>query len=139
MVLVIAGSPVVRATPLSFPLPGAPVGRIAGAATGQAGCDSVMTAMLKFPTKSNGIYGFCEKLAVDFLVKQGLCVGMEDDTAELIARLCTRIGMIMEDASVIALTIGSMDEADRSNAIARLGKDSARIDQLIDAVRALAS
>ncbi|MCB2060953.1 MAG: hypothetical protein KDE21_10630 [Novosphingobium sp.] len=98
-----------------------------------------MTAMLKFPTKSNGIYGFCEKLAVDFLVKQGLCVGMEDDTAELIARLCTRIGMIMEDASVIALTIGSMDEADRSNAIARLGKDSARIDQLIDAVRALAS
>ena len=47
--------------------------------------------------------------------------------------------MVMEDASVIALTIGSMDQADRSEAIARLEKDAGRIDQLIGAARALAS
>ena len=64
---------------------------------------------------------------------------MDEDTAELASRLCTRIGMIMEDASVVALTIGSMEEAERSDAIARLEKDARRIDKLIGAVRALAS
>ena len=64
---------------------------------------------------------------------------MDEDTAELVSRLCTRIGMIMEDASVVALTIGSMEEAERSDAIARLEKDARRIDKLIGAVRALAS
>ncbi|MEZ5736766.1 MAG: hypothetical protein R3E09_13400 [Novosphingobium sp.] len=64
---------------------------------------------------------------------------MDKDTAELVSRLCTRIGMIMEDASVVALTIGSMEEAERSDAIARLEKDARRIDKLIGAVRALAS
>ncbi|MCB2059315.1 MAG: hypothetical protein R3E09_07525 [Novosphingobium sp.] len=64
---------------------------------------------------------------------------MDEDTAELVSRLCTRIGMIMEDASFVALTIGSVDEADRSEAIARLEMDARRIDQLIGAVRVLAS
>jgi len=30
---------------------------------------------------------------------------MDDDTRELIAMLCTRIGMIMEDASIAALSM----------------------------------
>ncbi|MCB2073060.1 MAG: hypothetical protein H6917_00915 [Novosphingobium sp.] len=64
---------------------------------------------------------------------------MDEDTAELASRLCTRIGMIMEDASVVALTIGSLDEADRPDAIARLENDARCIDQLIGAVHALAS
>jgi len=45
---------------------------------------------------------------------------MDDDTADLIAQLCTRIGMTMEDASVDALTLRSMDTAERALAIARL-------------------
>ena len=78
-------------------------------------------------------------MAVDLLGKPSLVHGMDEDTAELVSRLCTRIGMVMEDASVIALTIGSVDEADRSEAIARLEMDARRIDQLIGAVRVLAS
>lgn len=31
---------------------------------------------------------------------------MDENTAELVARLCTRTGMIIEDASANALTIG---------------------------------
>ena len=64
---------------------------------------------------------------------------MDEDTAELASRLCTRIGMIMEDASVVAVTIGSMDEAERFDAIVRLERDARRIDLLIGAVRALTS
>jgi hypothetical protein len=33
---------------------------------------------------------------------------MDEDAHELVAQLCTRIGMIMEDASVEALTAGSL-------------------------------
>jgi hypothetical protein len=36
-----------------------------------------------------------------------------DDDAELIDALCTRIGMIMEDASVVALSRGRGDRDDR--------------------------
>lgn len=35
----------------------------------------------------------------------GLCIDMDEDTLDLISKLCTRAGMIMEDASVDALTI----------------------------------
>ena len=78
-------------------------------------------------------------MAVDLLGKPSLVHGMDEDTAELISRLCTRIGMIMEDASVVALIFGSVDEVDRTDVIARLEMNARRIDQLIGAVRALAS
>lgn len=45
---------------------------------------------------------------------------MDDETQELITLLCTRIGMIMEDASVVALTIGSRDHDACLAAIAEL-------------------
>ena len=62
---------------------------------------------------------------------------MDEDTADLVVQLCTRIGMTMEDASVDALTIGAMDAAERADAIARLEAASCRISRLMGAVTAL--
>ncbi len=49
---------------------------------------------------------------------------MDDETKDLIARLCTRAGMLMEDASADALTIGFQLEADIAS----------KLDVLIDAI-----
>jgi hypothetical protein len=48
------------------------------------------------------------KLAVDFPPGTRLRAGMDDDTPDLIALLCTQAGMTMEDASVVALTVTGM-------------------------------
>jgi hypothetical protein len=39
----------------------------------------------------------------------GVVSTMDDDTLDLIVLLCTRVGIIMEDMSVIALTIRALD------------------------------
>lgn len=57
---------------------------------------------------------------------------------ELIALLCTQIGMIMEDACPVALTIGSMTPTARKKAIARLHADIRILERLIAAVIAIA-
>jgi hypothetical protein len=62
---------------------------------------------------------------------------MDDDTAELTTRLCTRIGMIMEDVSVIALTIGAASEVDRADALAQLDEAARRISDLVRTARAV--
>lgn len=64
---------------------------------------------------------------------------MDDDTAELTARLCTRIGMIMEDASIIALTIGALDEEERLETLAQLDAAARCIRDLVRAARAIQS
>jgi hypothetical protein len=64
---------------------------------------------------------------------------MDDDTRALIAQLYTRIGMIMEDACVVALTIGARNEEERRATIADLVTASARISALIGAIQALDS
>jgi hypothetical protein len=48
-----------------------------------------------------------------------------------------RVGMIMEDASAIALTVGSADATDRSAALQQLRDDSERINALVRAALAL--
>lgn len=63
---------------------------------------------------------------------------MDDDTDELIAQICTRIGMIMEDASVVALTAGGLAGEERDAAIAVLANAAERITALVGAVKALA-
>lgn len=60
------------------------------------------------------------KLHMDFVCEERLRAAMDEDNLELTARLCTRIGIIMEDASVIALTIGAASEGDRTGALAQL-------------------
>ena len=62
---------------------------------------------------------------------------MDEDTLELTASLCTRIGMIMEDASVIALTLAAASEADRMEALAQLDAAAGRISDLVRVVWAV--
>ena len=62
---------------------------------------------------------------------------MEDDNAELISLLCTRIGTIMEDASVIALTLGSQEPEIRKAYFAEVKRASAAIAAFVAAGEAL--
>jgi hypothetical protein len=60
-----------------------------------------------------------------------------DDTEELVVLLCTHIGMIMEDASVVALTIGGMSSSEKSIALGKLGQATATAERLMQAVHAV--
>ena len=62
---------------------------------------------------------------------------MDEDTSELIAQLCARIGMIMEDASVVALTVGALAGVERDNAIVVLADAAERISALVAAAKVL--
>ena len=78
-----------------------------------------------------------KKLGLDFLAWYERGVSMDDDTDDLIAQLCTRIGMIMEDASVTALTVSGKNPSDRPAAIDDLEGAARRINALAAVVRAL--
>ena len=58
-----------------------------------------------------------EKLRLDFGGRSGRGREMDDDNSDLIAQLCTRIGMTMEDASVVALTVAGMHRDERRAAL----------------------
>jgi hypothetical protein len=90
--------------------------------------------MLRSNAKSNG--SLAQKLRVDFRRVGGRSVDM-DDTDELIIRLCTQVGMIMEDSSILALTLGAVSRSEWTDAIADLGVASGTIERLIEAARAL--
>ena len=64
---------------------------------------------------------------------------MDEHTNELIAQLCTRIGMIMEDASVMALTVGGLTVKERDDAIGLLAAAAERISALVASVKVLAA
>ncbi len=64
-------------------------------------------------------------------------VGMDEARLDLIAQLCTRVGTIMEDASVVALMVGGGEEGDLHDALDHLERASARITGLLSATRAL--
>ncbi len=67
----------------------------------------------------------------------GVVPVMDDDTAELITRICTRIGMIMEDASLSALTLGAMERTPIPYALAELELVTVRNSALIAAAKAV--
>ena len=79
-----------------------------------------------------------EKLDMDFLAVSGRYLPMDEDNAELIDLLCTRIGSIMEDASVIALTLGRLPAEERRARIEDLQHASARIAAMTAALGSLA-
>jgi hypothetical protein len=60
-----------------------------------------------------------------------------DETDELIIRLCTQVGMVMEDASIVALTLRGLSVAERTNAIADLCIAGETIECLTEAARVL--
>jgi len=62
---------------------------------------------------------------------------MDDDTSDLVVQLCTRIGMIMEDASPVALTVVGMEPAERKAALATLERAIGQLGALIAVVKSL--
>jgi len=62
---------------------------------------------------------------------------MDQDTADLVAQLCTRVGILMEDTSVVALTLGAVDESELSEMIERLQLAAGKIGHLLAAAQAL--
>lgn len=64
-------------------------------------------------------------------------VGMDDDIVDLIRALCTRVGMIMEDASVDALMMSAGDPETMNAKIKRLADAALEISAIINAARAL--
>lgn len=61
--------------------------------------------MLDVPAKSNGMCDQRKKLRLDFAPFPRIGQVMDDDPIDLIVRLGTRIGIVMEDASAVALTL----------------------------------
>lgn len=62
---------------------------------------------------------------------------MDDDTDELLALLCTRIGMIMEDACVVALKTGQAEFDQRVAAVWQIEQTAEKIAALARAAKAL--
>lgn len=60
-----------------------------------------------------------------------------DDVDELVIRLCTQIGTIMEDTSIVALTIRGLSGSKRAEAIAEMSTAADHIWRLIEATRVL--
>lgn len=76
-------------------------------------------------------------LRMDFVAPARLLRGMDDDTRELIIRLCAQAGMAMEDTSVTALTIGTLPDEEFGPSIDRIEKSVGRIWATIKAARGL--
>lgn len=62
---------------------------------------------------------------------------MDGETRELIAHLFTRIGMIMEDASTVALLAGSGDQVAHEEAAVAIEQAAEKIAALASAINAL--
>jgi hypothetical protein len=80
---------------------------------------------------------FTEKLRLDFMRIEARQWGMDDDTKDLIAKLSTRIGMVMEDASLVALTGARGSAAEVASTVARIELASAQIAVLVQATKVL--
>lgn len=78
-------------------------------------------------------------LCLDFPAAMGRGGDMDDDTHDLIVQLCTRIVMIMEDTSVVALTIGGLADEARWAAIVELEAGAVRVSALVNAAKSLAA
>lgn len=92
--------------------------------------------MLEPVAKSNGM-SMREKLDMDFSPVPRLGPDMDESNADIVIRLCTRIGMIMEDTCEMALTIRSADAAERLKRLEALENASKEIGALIRAARIL--
>jgi len=64
-------------------------------------------------------------------------MAMDQDTANLIAALCSRAGMIMEDVVDDALSMGRFNAAERTARLQQLKRASDKIGTLVDAALAL--
>jgi hypothetical protein len=92
--------------------------------------------MLAERTKSNGMWEW-ESCVWTSGALLGVLPIMGDDTDDIIIQLCTRIGMIMEDASVAALTVAGIDRERRVAALVELDAAAKRIGALVEAAKVL--
>lgn len=60
------------------------------------------------------------KLRLDLPRRCRLPGPMDRDTTELVAQLATRLGMALEDAAPVSLTLGTMDDSERARAVGYL-------------------
>ncbi len=74
---------------------------------------------------------------MDFSARRRLREAMDLDTIELIAQLCTQVGMIMEDASPVAVTIGHKTPEEMRKRLDDLARAAEKISRLISAAQAL--
>ena len=70
-------------------------------------------------------------LRVDLAASAWLRRSMDDDTTRLVIELCTHIGMLMEDASVLALTLRQVVPDARAASIKQLITASEQIGYLL--------
>lgn len=63
---------------------------------------------------------------------------MDDIDQELISLLCTKIGMLMEDHSILALTVGSQIDGNQNVVIDELSAASTKIAKLAAAAQSIA-
>lgn len=61
------------------------------------------------------------------------------DNRKRINELCTEVGMLMEDASVVALTVGALPEADLETGLNWLSRSVVEMQKLLAAACALKS
>jgi hypothetical protein len=62
---------------------------------------------------------------------------MDRDKNELVAQLATRLGMALEDAAPVALTLGAMDDSERILALDYLNEAVATTNALLGAIMVL--
>lgn len=80
-----------------------------------------------------------EKLGLDFFDGMARGRAMDEDLDDLIAQLCTQLGIIMEDASVVAIGVTRFRGEERRAAIIELEAAAAKIGVLSKALNALSS
>lgn len=95
--------------------------------------------MLHLGRQSRLKFRLSEKLRLDLPAHSERRVAMDEDAKELVVQLCTMIGMIMEDTSVVALTVSGLDDDQRRRAAADIQNAAARINALAGAVTTLSA
>lgn len=75
---------------------------------------------------------------MDFCGRLSIAVSMDEIDRELISLLCTKIGMLMEDHSARALTVGSLPEDQQMTEVAALSETITKIARLTAAARSIA-
>ena len=74
---------------------------------------------------------------MDLAARPRPCRRMDQDTDNLVAQICSRAGIIMEDAAHSALTMRAVAGPDRSEALSKLCLAAQQISVLLNAAQVL--
>jgi hypothetical protein len=76
-------------------------------------------------------------LRLDLPRSAGLRASMDQGTAELVAQLSVRLGMALDNAAPVALTLGTADQDNQRFAASYLRETLTRAEALLNALTAL--